>query len=220
MKCGPVAPRALPRFTATMGRSDSRLAPQGGLCIPYPRCPGLEGPRAWCVTALPLTSVSPHAATPDHSAPPMAAHAQPWTRHRVSQVPDPSFRARRPVSPRMARQVYSLVAPLPMSDFAHFGRLIAITGVTRPKGSLSLRLTRSSSGILQTPLHRSSRGRHRPAFRRRLPDDGGPRLHAERAIGMAFTFQKARLARLRLAHRRARRLLHARTPSCSSCPSW
>ena len=36
LRHGPFAPRALPRFPATMGRSDSRPQPRGRLCIPAP----------------------------------------------------------------------------------------------------------------------------------------------------------------------------------------
>ena len=39
LKCGPLAPRTLLRFLATMGRSDFRPQPRGRLWIPYRRCP-------------------------------------------------------------------------------------------------------------------------------------------------------------------------------------
>jgi hypothetical protein len=44
LRHGPFAPRALPRFLATMGRSDSRPQPRGRLCIP---APALGYPPHW-----------------------------------------------------------------------------------------------------------------------------------------------------------------------------
>ena len=53
---------------------------------------------------------------------------------RVSQVPDRSFDARRPVSPRGTHPLHLLVASRAVSGFTLSGRLTIPTGVTRPKG--------------------------------------------------------------------------------------
>ena len=108
---------------------------------------------------------------------------------RVSQVPDRSFDARHPVSPRRTRPLHVLVASRPVSGFTSFGRLTIPTGVTRPKGSLALRLT-------------SSRSRASTAGSPRTPPG---RLHGERAIPMVSTFQLTRSTKLCLTHRNTRK---------------
>src|SRR5262249_55193290 len=104
---------------------------------------------------------------------------------RVSQVPDRSFDARHPVSPRGTRPLHLLVASRAASGFALSGRLAIPIGVTRPKGSLALRLTSSPS---QPPATGSPRA---PLSR----------LHGERASPMVSTFQLTRSTKLHLTHR-------------------
>jgi len=62
---------------------------------------------------------------------------------QVSQVPVGSVHARRPLSPRRARPLLLLVASRSASGFTTFGRLAALTSVTRPKRvhACALRLT-------------------------------------------------------------------------------
>jgi hypothetical protein len=50
----------------------------------------------------------------------------------VSQVPDLTINTRCSLSSRIARQLQMPIASLSIVDFAHFGRLVAITGLTRP----------------------------------------------------------------------------------------
>ena len=75
LKYSPLAPRALPRFSATMGCSEFRLPPPGELCIPRWGCPRPEGSGRGA-RALPLTLFLPHAATWSHSAPAFAARSE------------------------------------------------------------------------------------------------------------------------------------------------
>jgi hypothetical protein len=99
---------------------------------------------------------------------------------RVSQVPCRSFDARCPVSPRGVRPLHLLVASRPISGFDISGRLATPIRVTRPKGSLALRLTSSRS---QAPT-------------KELPPPPLGPLHGERAIPMVSTSQLTRSAKL------------------------
>jgi hypothetical protein len=118
---------------------------------------------------------------------------------RVSQVPDQSIDARCPVSPRRTRPMHLLVASRSMAGFTTFGRLAIPISVTRPKGSLALRLT-------------SSRSRAPTAESPRSPPS---RLHGERASAMVSTFQLTRSTKLRLTHQRN---THKAMPGCDSPP--
>src|SRR5262249_45795436 len=104
---------------------------------------------------------------------------------RVSQVPNRSITTRRPLSTRRARPVPMPVATRPMAGFTRCGRLATLSCVTRPKRVQYLQLAAS-------PREASD-----PGLLRRLL----AWLHVERAIYMASSFQLARPARLRLAHR-------------------
>jgi len=104
---------------------------------------------------------------------------------RVSQVPGRSFDACHPVSPRGTHLLHLLVASQAASGFALSGRLTIPTGVTRPKGSLALRLTSLRSKASTNGSPRSPPGR----------------LHGERASAMVSTFQLTRSTKLRLTHR-------------------
>ena len=115
-------------------------------------------------------------------------HPGPRSPSRVSQVPGRSFDACHPVSPRGTHLLHLLVASQVASGFALSGRLTIPTGVTRPKGSLALRLTSSRSRASTNGLPRSPPGR----------------LHGERASAMVSTFQLTRSTKLRLTHRIAR----------------
>src|SRR5271166_671796 len=76
-----------------------------------------------------------------------------------------------------------------MSGFTNSGRLAIPICVTRPKGSLALRLTSSPS---QAPAS----GSPRPPL---------SRLHGERASAMVSTFQLTRSTELCLTHPRSQR---------------
>ena len=133
----------------------------------------------------PVTPDSPKPAWPDE----------------VSQVPGWSVDARRPLSPRRARPMHALVASRSASGFTPFGRLAALTSVTRPKQvhACALRLT--------SPSHWASHDRsprHTPA-----------RLHGERAITMISTFQLIRPTRLTDAPKNSKNPLLRRKTSAS-----
>ena len=66
MKSGPFAPRALPRFPATMGRSDSRPWPSAWLWLPARRCTP-RAPRRVSQDPRRLDEQAPSPATPDDS---------------------------------------------------------------------------------------------------------------------------------------------------------
>ena len=75
---GPFAPRALPRFSATMGLSDSRPAPPLQLCFPAgrwacPTLPGLPGSS----TNLSARAVPNHPGEPDDCSCPLL-HRRCW----------------------------------------------------------------------------------------------------------------------------------------------
>jgi hypothetical protein len=78
-----------------------------------------------------------------------------------------------------------LVTSRTISGFTKSGRLAIPTGVTRPKGSLALRLT---SSLFQAPTTGS-------------PRSPLSRLHGERASAMVSTFQLSRSTELYLTHR-------------------
>ncbi len=99
LKDGPFAPRALPRFSALIGRSDSRLRTPNGLWFPHQRCPRQAGSSCGA-NALPLTSLPPHAATRDHSAPAFAALSCSEPRIGPPRLLDRSFGTRSPQPPR------------------------------------------------------------------------------------------------------------------------
>jgi len=161
-----------------MGRSDSRPQPPDGLCFPRRRCRPPEG--STCGThAQSLTLVSPHAATPSHSA-----HASPLARlatpRRVSQVPDRSFRTRPPQSPRVARWVHLLIASPPVADFAFSGWLVATAWCNEAEsGSLALGSLLRCPGCGHPPRPPALLPGDRTAFPTRLPEQGRPQLRVE-----------------------------------------
>ena len=78
----------------------------------------------------------------------------------ISQVSDFTFDARCSLSPRIARQLRLPVASLSILDFATFGRLVAITGVTRPNRiHLTLRLASLPERIPPPPITQRKRRR-------------------------------------------------------------
>ena len=103
---------------------------------------------------------------------------------RVSQVPDRSVGTRCPQPPRRARQVRIPVTTLSLSGFTRYGRLATPICLTRPNRVQCLRLAPSPR---EAP--------HPGLLRRTLA-----RLHVERAIHKASSFQLARPAKLRLTH--------------------
>ena len=104
----------------------------------------------------------------------------PSSSRRASQVPDESFDTRCPHPPRRAWWLHLLVASPPMAGFALSDRLATRNLRNEAEsGSRQLRLMSSpweasALGLLLTPL---------------------PRLHVERAIYMAGSFQPTRLTR-------------------------
>ena len=96
---------------------------------------------------------------------------------QVSQVPDVSFGARCPLSPRRVR-LLPFVALQTVTGFTLFGRLATLAFVTRPKRvhAFALRLTPSLTGAsYRGSLHAT-------------PDS----LHGERTISMISSFQLTR----------------------------
>jgi hypothetical protein len=133
-----------------------------------------------------------------YSRRPLAAFLRKPPLGRVSQVPDGSFGARRPLSPRGTRSPHMLVASRPMSGFALFGGLAVPRLCNEAEtGSLALRLTPSPSGVSHLGSLRRTPGWH----------------HVERAIHMFSSFQLKRPFRLDLTHRKNTEG-HRRTQRC------
>ena len=139
-----------------MSRSDYRPRPPPGYVFPA----GVAADQtAWDggARAQPLTPLSPHAATRSHSAstfcvsPDRSRHVGP---PRFLTIP--SVRAL-PFNPGQPRQVLSLIASLPVADFAPSGGLVAAISITRPYGFAFAGLTPSPSGEFFpfAPCHRS-----------------------------------------------------------------
>ena len=97
----------------------------------------LAGPDAGYAFPSPVAADSPESAPSD----------------QVSQVPDWSVNARRPLPPRRARPMHALVASRSATGFTTFGRLATLASVTRPERvhACALRLT--------LPSPRASHGR-------------------------------------------------------------
>jgi len=116
------------------------------LCIPCRRCGGPDGLGWGGARARPLTPLSPHAATRGHSAstccvsPDRSRHVGP---PRFLTIP--SVRAL-PINPGQPRRVLSLIASLPVADFAPSGGFVAAISITRPYGFAFAGLTPSPSG--------------------------------------------------------------------------
>ena len=161
-----------------MGRSDSRLQPHSGLCIPLarfhrPRASGvvLSHFRFRSFRRTRLFGAIAHRLMPSR---------QTDSPHRVSQVSARSVSTRPPQPPRVAQWVFALISTPLVSDFTSLCRLVATGWCNEAEsGSLALgshlrRPGRLSPFRPSAPWHKD-----RIALPARLPSRRDPQLRVK-----------------------------------------